>query len=170
MRSQFVRSLVRSLFLVALAGVVASPVMADPNLAERRAITAYQQGTYATLLKDIQTAAGFAVPVEVKWESIALSDQADNYAHDDFWTNIFFVPLKQSLATVASDNMGKQAVRAKLKKIVVQYDSATAPVNAYADGVSFKSGVLTLNFTPYTNASDIEARAKAIQKVLEAGL
>jgi hypothetical protein len=170
MRSQFVRSLVRSLFLAAIAGGVASPVMADLTLPERRAITAYEKGTYATLLKNIQTAAGFAVPVEVKWETIALSDQAENYAHDDFWTNIFFVPLKQALATVAVDDMGKQAVRAKLKKIVVQYDSATAPVNAYADGVSFKGGVLTLNFTPYTNARDIDARAQAIQKALEAGL
>ncbi|MDR2689995.1 MAG: hypothetical protein LBB76_09595 [Azoarcus sp.] len=170
MRNQFVRPLVRSLLFAAIAGVVASPAMADPGLAERRAITAYEQGAYATLLKDIQTAAGFAVPVEVKWETIALSDQADNYAQDDFWTNIFFVPLKQALATVAADDMGKQAVQAKLKKIVVHYDSATAPVSAYADGVSFKSGVLTLNFTPYTNAGDIEPRAKAIQKVLEAGL
>jgi hypothetical protein len=167
MRSQFVRSL----FVATIAGIgVVSTAMAEPTLTERRAITAYEQGAYATLLKDIQTAAGFAVPVEVKWETIALSDQADNYAHDDFWTNIFFVPLKQALAATAVDDIGKQAVKAKLTKIVVHYDSATAPVSAYGDGVSFKAGVLTLNFTPYTNASDIEPRARAIQKVLEAGL
>jgi ABC-type Na+ efflux pump permease subunit len=167
MRNHFVRSL----FVTLVAGFGAvSSVMAEPSLSERRAITAYEQGAYAVLLKDIQAAAGFAVPVEVNWASIALPDQSASYANDDFWSNVFFVPLKKALAAAAVDDMGKQAVKAKLKKIVIHYDAATAPASAYADGVSFKDGALTLNFAPYTNAGDIEPRANAIQKVLEAGL
>ena len=66
--------------------------------------------------------------------------------------------------------MGKQALAAELKKIVVHYDEATAPGSAYANGVSFAEGVLTLNFVPYNNVDDVDARAAAIQKALEAGL
>jgi hypothetical protein len=167
MRKHFARSLIVA--LVTSVGVVSS-AMAEPSLTERRAITTYEQGAYAGLLKEIQTAAGFAVPVEVNWASIALPDQSASYGNEDFWTNIFFVPLKTGLAAVASDDIGKQAVKAKLKKIVIHYDAATAPSSAYANGISFKNGTLTLNFAPYTNAGDIEPRANAIQKALEAGL
>ncbi|GHU23903.1 hypothetical protein FACS189488_07420 [Betaproteobacteria bacterium] len=167
MRKHFARSLLVT--LVASVGIVSS-AMAEPSLTERRAITAYEQGAYAGLLKDIQSAAGFAVPVEVNWASIALPGQSESYGNEDFWTNIYFVPLKTALAAVASDDIGKQAVKAKLKKIVIHYDAATAPSSAYGNGISFKNGTLTLNFTPYTNAGDLEPRASAIQKELESGL
>lgn len=162
--------LTRSLVVGLLAGVTTGAAFADPSLAERRAIAAYEQGTYAAQLKDIQTAAGFAVPLEVNWNSIALPDQADAYASEDFWTNVFFVPLKQALSSVTADAMGKQALQEKLKKIVVHFDEATAPASDYVAGVNFKEGVLTLNFRPYTNSGDTEARAKAIQSTLEAAL
>lgn len=162
--------LVRSLMVGLVAGVTTGTAFADPSLAERRAITAYEQGTYATQLKDIQAAAGFAVPLEVDWNSIALPDQADAYASDDFWTNVYFVPLKQALAAVAADDMGKQALKEKLKQVAVRYDEASAPSSDYAAGVAFKDGTLGLNFKPYSNSTDIEARAKAIQAALEAAL
>ena len=167
MHKYFARSLVVT--LVASVGFVSSAI-AEPTLTERRAITAYEQGAYAGLLKDIQTAAGFAVPVEVNWASIALPGQSESYGNEDFWTKIYFVPLKTALAAVASDDMGKQAVKEKLKKIVIHYDAATAPGSAYGNRVSFKNGTLTLNFAPYTNPSDLEPRAKAIQKELESSL
>ncbi|MDR3087515.1 MAG: hypothetical protein LBU45_06140, partial [Azoarcus sp.] len=89
----------RSLFAglcVALCGTLfAGSVLAAPALAERRAIAAYESGPYATHLKDIQAAAGFAVPVEVKWETIAKPGEANSYSADAYWTNIFFVPLKK---------------------------------------------------------------------------
>ncbi|QRY79444.1 hypothetical protein JVX91_28425 [Pseudomonas sp. PDNC002] len=166
LRSLLARSVVAGLLACAVSGVA----LADPSLAERRAITAYEQGIYASQLKEIQAAAGFAVPVEVNWNSIALPDQADAYASDDFWTNVYFVPLKQALASVAADDMGKQALKEKLKKITVRYDEASAPASDYAAGIEFKGGTLALNFKPYSNSTDIEARAKAIQSALEAAL
>jgi hypothetical protein len=66
--------------------------------------------------------------------------------------------------------MGKQAVRAKLRKIVVTFEEATAPATAYENGVKFEDGVLTLNFRPFTNADDVSPRAEAIRKKLEAKL
>jgi hypothetical protein len=170
MRNKFARSLVRTLAVALIAGGVMSSAMAELNLTDRRAVTAYEQGTYAKFLKDIQAAAGFAVPVEVKWESIALPEQSANYSDDDFWTRVFFIPLQKALAATAADDMGKQALKAKLQKIVIYFDQATAPSKNYAEGVTFKDGVLSINFAPYTNPDDIEDRVKGIQKVLEAGL
>ncbi|MDR3351444.1 MAG: hypothetical protein LBO00_00160 [Zoogloeaceae bacterium] len=160
----------RSLLVGLLAACCAASALAAPNLAERRAITAYEQGAYATHLADIKAAATFAVPVEVKWDTIARPGEADAYGNDDYWTNIFFEPLKKALKAITIDEVGKKALKANLKKIVIHYDKNTASPSNYASDVSFKGGVLTLNFVPYTNAYDIDGRAAAIQKVLEEGL
>ena len=66
--------------------------------------------------------------------------------------------------------MGKKALQEKLKMIVLKYDEATAPASAYATGVTFADGVLTLNFKPGAYAQDIDARAKAIEDVISAKL
>jgi hypothetical protein len=160
----------RSLFISLLAACAAGSALAEPNLAERRAITAYEQGAYAAHLADIKTAAGFEVPVDVKWDTIARPGESAAYGEDDYWTRIFFVPLKNALKAITVDDIGKKALQAKLKKIVIHYDKDTASPTNYASDVSFSEGVLTLNFVPYNNAGDVDARANAIQKVLENAL
>lgn len=161
-----------SLLSATLLGLAlcAGSVQAAPGLAERRAIAAYQNDVYAGQLQAIQAAAGFELAVEVQWESIALPGQAASYAQDAFWTDVYFTPLTQALQAVAVDEMGRQALAEKLKRVVVRFDEQTAPASAYADGVQFEGGQLSLNFRPYTNPDDATARAQAIQQALEAGL
>lgn len=149
----------------------ANMVLADDlGLAERRAIAAYQEKILPTYLGEIKAATGADIPVDIDWSKIALPGKAQNYAEDGFWTDIYFKPLSKALASVGADAMGKDAIKAKLKKIVVTYDKDTAPVSAYEDGVKFAAGILTVNFTPYANTSDIDARTAALKKVIEANL
>lgn len=156
--------------------VVINPSFSSPafaqelNLKERRAIKAYEEKIFPEQLKSVEAAAGFAVPVEVKWESLAVKDQDENYSADWYLTKIVFVPLSKALSAVTADSMGKTALKTALKKIVIHYNKETAPASAYEKGVSFSDGVLTLNFTPGTNADDVDSRAQAIEKVLSAGL
>ncbi len=140
------------------------------GLAERRAIKTYQDNTYPGLKKSIDAVAGFDVPVEVNWDAVAIPGQASNYNEEDYLTNVFFKPLTAALKSVTADQMGKDALKSKLKKIVFTYDEATAPASNYPNGVKFEGGTLTINFRPHTNAGDVKDRADAIQKVLEAKL
>ena len=140
------------------------------NLAERRAVADYKESTFAQKLQDLHTAVGFPVEVDVDWESLAVSGQADFYARDDYWTNIFFNPTVKALSEVASDSMGKEALTAELKAIKFHYDEATAPSMAFENGVQFADGVLKINFKPFSNADYIDDRAKAIRTTLEAAL
>jgi hypothetical protein len=160
-------ALLASAFLISADLAVAQATL---GLGDRRALQSYQESIFPTQQAAIQKAAGFELPIEVRWDAIALPGQGQNYNLEGFWTNIFFVPLAQALSQVASDNMGKQAVRDKLKKIVLTYDEKTAPASAYENGVKFEGGVLTINFQPFANAHDVEDRAKAIRKRLEAQL
>lgn len=161
-----------SLLTASLLGLslLSTAVQAAPSLAERRAIATYQSDIYAGQLEAIQAAAGFAVPVEVQWDSLVIPGQAAKFGLDSFWTDVYFTPLAQALKAVAVDDMGRQALAAELKSIVVRFDEETAPASAYASGVQFEAGVLSINFRPFTNPDDVDARAKAIQQVLEARL
>jgi hypothetical protein len=140
------------------------------GLAERRAIAAYRDGVFPDLLARIKAAAGTDLEVEVGWERIALPGQADQYAKPAYWTNLYFVPLISALAAVTGDAMGREAVKAKLRRVVVAYDPATAPASNYPNGLRFADGTLTVNWHPNSNVNDLAERTAAIRTVLEAGL
>ncbi|MDR0701664.1 MAG: hypothetical protein LBF61_04510 [Azoarcus sp.] len=156
----------RSLCTGLLFALCAASVQAEPSLAERRAISAYQQNTFPAYQKQIQAAAGFALALDVKWNTIAKPGEAENYGKDEYWTKVYFIPLKNALAAVASDDMGKKALVAKLKSVVITYDD-----NGNR-GAVFENGVLTLNYQPYANVDEtpMKERAKQIQTVLENAL
>jgi hypothetical protein len=164
----------KSVALFALAflifGDLAAAQQKALGLSDRRALQAYQEKIYPAQQAAIHKAAGVELPIEVRWDALAQPGQGESYSDDGFWTNIYFVPLEQALSQVTSDSMGKQAVRAKLKKVVVTYEEATAPATAYENGVIFEDGVLTLNFRPFSNIDETSRRAEAIRKKLEAKL
>ena len=139
-------------------------------LPQRRAIKQYQDTKFPAEQKEIEGAAGFSVPLDVKWGAIAKPGDAESYLQDDYWTNIFFVPLTKALKQVTADEMGAKALKDKLKKIVITYDKDTAPVSVYDKGVTFDGGTLTINFEPFSNSGDIDARVKSIVNGISAKL
>src|SRR5262245_66041140 len=118
----------KSVALIALAFFISADLAVAQTalgLSDRRALQAYQEKIYPAQQAAIHKAAGVELPIEVRWDTLALPGQGDSYSDEGFWTNIYFVPLEQALSQVTSDSMGKQAVRAKLKKIVVTFEEAT---------------------------------------------
>ncbi len=140
------------------------------GLGERRAVAEYQESKFKQLKADIVAAAGFEVPVTVEWTKIALPGESANYSQDGFWTNIYFVPLAGALKAITKDELGKSALKEKLKEISITFDEATAPASNYPNGITFNAGKLIINFKPWSNADDLKEREAAIQKVLEENL
>ena len=173
-----VRLPLRSLFAAALVTCAAvSPAVvlraqdaAALALPERRALKQYQETKLPDLQKNINAAAKFDVPLDIQWGAIAQKDQGASYLSDDYFTNIYFVPLANALKQVTNDAMGADALKAKLKKVVITYDQTTAPASNYPNGVKFENGTLTINFAPFSNSSDVEPRTKAIATGLESQL
>ncbi|GLS42980.1 hypothetical protein [Methylobacterium brachythecii] len=157
--------------LLGAAAVLAtiSAASAEGGLAERRAITAYQQEKYPALLKAIQDAAGFAVPVEVNWDQLAVSGDAKYYADDGYFGKTIFEPLAAGLKEVGKDDMGRQALKAKLKSIRVRYDEKTSSSN-YLGSLKFDGGVLDVNWRPFANTQDFKPRVDAVVQMLEKNL
>ncbi len=161
------RLLIAILITLGIPALAPAQETSTLGLAERRALKEYQEKVFPEQLKAVQTAAGFEVPVEVQWEAIAQPGQADNYMDEGYFTNIYFQPLAMAFTEITKDDMGKQALAAKLKQIVLTYDDETAPVSNYPTGVSFEEGVLKINFRPYSNVADTKDRADAIRSVIE---
>jgi hypothetical protein len=154
------------------AAADAAPAGSTLGLAERRGIKKFQDEKYEGHLKAIRAAAGFDLELDVKWEVIAQPGQGESYSEDWYWTQIYFEPLAAALAQVGRDDMGKEALKKGLKKVVLTYDAQTAPATNYPNGVTFEGGVLTINFTPGTNAGDstspdFKGRVEAIIGALE---
>lgn len=140
------------------------------GLAERRGIAAYQQDKWPAIQAGIQGAAGFPVPVDVEWDQLAIPGSARNYADDGFFGKTIFEPLTGALRSITADQMGRDALKAKLQRIHVRFDEATAPASNYPNGIKFAGGVLDINWRPYSNVDDVKPRTDALVELLEKNL
>jgi hypothetical protein len=134
------------------------------GLAERRAAERFKNEDFPGWKQRMNEAIGFDVPVEVDWTELAVADYADSYA--EFFSKVYFQPLVDALRAVAVDDMGKDAARAGLAKIVIRNSGRYYS----ASGFDFTDGVLTVDHQPHANVEYGDERAKALQSTLEAGL
>ncbi len=170
-----VRYVVRCLLIAVVFGMaflftVRPGEATELGLAERRGLKAYQEKIWPDQLAAIQAAAGTPIEVEVHWEKLASRGYGQYFLEPEWFTNVYFVPLSKALAEVGRDDIGREAIKAKLKRVVVTFDDATAPVSTYENGLRFEDGTLTVNFRPGENASDVDWRVQAIVALLEKNL
>lgn len=134
------------------------------GLVERRAAADFQERNYPTLLKKIHQAAGFPIAVDVKWDTLSVDGQSEQYVK--CWPDTYFEPLIAGLARVAKDDMSRAALKAGVKKVVIQNEADNKRPDRWA---TLKDGVLTLDYLPF-NVHDRPLRADAIATLLESKL
>jgi hypothetical protein len=135
------------------------------GLAERRAAKAFQDNHAPALFAAIAAAAGSAVQIDVHWDKLAIDDAADSY--EENWTEVYFKPLLEALQNVGRDDMGKEALAASLKQIVITNEQGIYYGDRWA---TFEDGVLTLDHEPNTNIHQTADRVEGVVSVLEKGL
>jgi hypothetical protein len=135
------------------------------TLAERRVATDFEANHYPPLKARIEEAAGYSVPIEVKWETLTAPGESHLWA--EAWPQVYFEPLIAGLKHVCRDEMGREAVREQLRKIVVQNVKGCVYGSCWA---SFAEGVLTLDHEPVTNIGDGNDRSSGLIRVLESAL
>jgi hypothetical protein len=130
------------------------------GLAERRAAKQFEIEKLPKLQTDIDHVAGFEVPLEINWIAIAADGYADQY--NEFFYKVYFLPLIEALKGICIDDMGKEALKDGLKKVLITNESSSRP--------AFRSGILTLPYNSIANIDYWMERKKDIQAVLENGL
>jgi hypothetical protein len=130
------------------------------GLAERRAIKAFTEGSFLKFKQEIDTVAGFEVPIEVNWDSLASEGYGELY--EKAFYKVYFQPLIEALKAIAIDDLGRDALKEGLKKIAIEDSGSSYP--------AFEFGVLTLRYYAVSNLDDWMDRKKSIQTALEKGL
>jgi len=134
------------------------------GLAERRATKEFQEKQFIELRNEIHKVAGFAVPIEVAWDQLAVEGQVDYYK--EAWPEIFFKPVIEGLRQIGRDEMGKEAIKGGLKKIEFRNSQGSySPHSA----ISFVSGTLVIDHE-LSNVGDTKDRTKYIIEIVEKGL
>jgi hypothetical protein len=105
------------------------------GLHERRKIKELQESTLPARSKEIAEICGAPVPYEVDW--VSLADDAEGL---NFLDNISCHRLNMALRTICQDELGKEAVRAGLKKVRLKNVKSKAEMK-----MSFDSGVLEMH-------------------------
>ncbi len=134
------------------------------GLAERRSAERFKNEDYPGWKSRIDEAAGFEVPIEVDWQELAVPDYADSYA--EYFPQVYFQPLVDALGAIGADDMGKEALRAGVSKIIVRNTGEYFSPS----GITFTDGVLTFDHKSDTNTHHTEERTKHILATLEAAL
>lgn len=169
------RTIFLPLFAFAVSVFCSQSAFAEPGLAERRAMKEFQNGKYQQIEKDIDSAAGYDIVLNIEWDRLAKLGDAESYNNDDYFMNTIFLPLVEAVKQVGKDEMGKNALKSGLKSVHIIYDESTAVALALDDGLQFQNGTLTINFAPGVNVDGpgqhyFQERVAAIVKVLESKL
>ncbi len=133
------------------------------GLAERRAAKEVQTAVFPDLKKRIDEAAGFEVPMEIDWDRLAQPNDAHLY--NEYWTGIYFEPLIQGFQAICSDDLGKEALKDSLKKVVITNSGDAYDERAF----SFENGVLGIDHK-LTNLDHMDIRVGRVVKILEEAL
>jgi hypothetical protein len=131
------------------------------GLAERRAVKEFMDNQLPAAKKAIDDAAGFEVEINADWESLAVPDYSHMYT--DCFLKVFFQPVEEAFKDICKDNMGKEALKSGLKQVVFKN------TNEYSNpsGITFESGVLSIDHKTATNIDDVNDRKTHIIKLLE---
>jgi hypothetical protein len=130
------------------------------GLAERRAAKAFEDNKLPAFKQEIDAIVGFDVPLEINWEALAVEGYADLY--DTAFPKVYFKPLIEALKGVCIDDLGQEAIKAGLKKIVITNEGSSWP--------TFQAGTLTLLYGSCTNLDYWADRKNDIQSTLEKAL
>lgn len=131
------------------------------GLQERRAVKAFQDGVYQNLTTEINTVAGYSLEFEVNWDTLALEEYSHLY--EEGFTKVYFTPLINALKEITIDDMGKEALKEALKKIVIKNEAG----NYYGStAYAFSGGVLTIDHQPFSNIDNITERSEELSKLL----
>jgi hypothetical protein len=135
------------------------------GLAERRAAKEFQTDELPKLQTQLDEAAGFSVPLEIHWDT--LSADGESRLYKESWTVVYFEPLIAALKDVTRDDMGREALKEGLRRIVIQNNDGNGNSDYWA---RFEGNTLTLDHHPTENAGDTQGRTTRLIQVLESGL
>src|ERR1051325_139962 len=130
------------------------------GLAEKRWAADKKKTDEQAFVSQVNATLGFTVPIEIDWEGFSTNlDEAQYITHDTYG----LPNLVRALSKITIDDLGKQAIKDGLKKIVI--------LSAKSDDTSFTFEQGVINWKAYFGSSSSGyIYADAMQKKIEQAL
>ncbi|MBD0777429.1 hypothetical protein HPE56_06465 [Maribacter sp. ANRC-HE7] len=132
------------------------------GLKEKRIIKAFQNDLFPALETKINEAAGYAVPLDISWDT--LMENRFSHLYNDTYPKIYFLPLIEAFKVICSDEMGAGLLKAGLKKVIIVNENNEHNLQR---AITFEDGVLKIDHSPVINADKIADRTARITALLE---
>ncbi|GAA4234722.1 hypothetical protein GCM10022291_14820 [Postechiella marina] len=132
------------------------------GLKEKRIIQAFQNDLFPALQSDINTAAGYNVPLSISWNT--LMEDRFSHLYNDTFPKIYFLPLVEAFKAICIDDMGVKLLQAGLKNVIIVNENNEHNLER---AITFEAGVLKIDHSPVINADKVEERAERITNLLE---
>jgi hypothetical protein len=135
------------------------------GLAEKRIAAAYEKDSLPTWKKKINSIAGYELAYDVAIPELVKEGYGDSYPKTIDYN--FFMPLERSLTSICADDLGKEALKAKIKKIQIGSKRSWSSLEVKVQG-----DTLSLDADPSYQRDDsaIDDYAKRITAELESNL
>lgn len=104
--------------------------------AEQETVEQFSNGHYRGLAARIEWVAGFDIPFEIKWDSVARGIDTDSFY--ELFSTVYFDPLIKAFQEIGRDKLG--LFEGKIKRIVIQ--------NSGKKSARLESGILTIDDGP----------------------
>ncbi|HYI01049.1 hypothetical protein [Hyalangium sp.] len=135
------------------------------GLAEKRALAAYQKDHFPAWKQKLNGVCGFELEYDVAWDQLAKDGYSPEYTA--MFDYNFFQPLEKSLASICQDDLGREALKAKIKKVQITSTRSWSSME-----VSVEGDILKVDADPSYERSDgsVGDYADRIRTKLEAAL
>lgn len=133
------------------------------GLAQRRILKDFQDNAFPEWHNKLKAAIGFEVPIEIKWETMVDDAYENKDYYFEWYAKVYFQPLIETFQSICADAMGKEALQAALKKVVVEADKNFSSYR----GTTFDNGVFHVKHSFYSNVDQIADRVTGWTKLLE---
>ncbi|WP_218598302.1 DUF6882 domain-containing protein [Polaribacter sp. NJDZ03] len=132
------------------------------GLKEKRIIQAFQKELFPALETEINTAAGFSVPLNISWNT--LMEDRFSHLYNDTFPKIYFLPLIEAFKAICVDDMGVELLKAGLKEVIIVNENDEHNLER---AITFEDGVLKIDHSPVVNADQVDRRSARIISLLE---
>ena len=135
------------------------------GLAERRVAAAYQKDKFPAWKQKLNEIAGYELAFEVTWDELVKEGFLDSYPNTIDYN--FFMPLEAALKSITADDLGRDALKAKIKGVRITSVRGWSSLEVKVEGDR-----LLLDADPSYNRDDsaVSDYAQRITSTLESAL
>ena len=136
------------------------------SLVEKRMVEKLEKDYFPAWKKTITEACGTELAFDVRWDELVKEKFIDSYPETVNWN--FFAPLERTLKQICTDEIGKSAFRALIKKVRIRSLRPSSSLE-----VTIDVDTLVLDADPSYNRTKNDAYvdySKRMSAVLEARL